>query len=204
MACFLSFPTQTATFCRESNFPKPPLVNARLRELPSEFCNAVCTRKLTWRPYYVVKSLMIYTTEPEPDIRPEIPYQRKCSYKKKDKGAAKISSVSMPVGSVYIPWICFPHSVRYQWKRKTKPYSVFPIAVFNTKCDKRLTNLFLYPSLRAKCEKRFVFRFPHRSQLWKMRNMVNGIVYCWVADLGSTICISTPNFVEIGWFPAEI
>ena len=85
MACFLSFPTQTATFCRESNFPKPPLVNARLRELPSEFCNAVCTRKLTWRPYYVVKSLMIYTTEPEPDIRPEIPYQRKCSYKKKIK-----------------------------------------------------------------------------------------------------------------------
>jgi len=51
-----------------------------------------------------------------------------------------------------------------------------PIAAFNTKCDKWLTNLglFLHSSLRAKCEKRFVFRFPHRSQLWKMRKTVNG------------------------------
>ena len=48
------------------------------------------------------------------------------------------------------------------------------IAAFNTKCDKRLTNLFLHSSLRAKCEKRIVFRFPHRSQLWKMRKTVNG------------------------------
>ena len=27
--------------------------------------------------------------------------------------------------SVYTPWICFPHSIRYQGKRKTKPYSRF-------------------------------------------------------------------------------
>ena len=78
------------------------------------------------------------------------------------------------IRSVYIPWICFLHSVRYQGKRKTKPYSVFPITAFNTKCDVRFMNLFLYSFRRTKCGKQFILRFPHLYPFWKTRKTING------------------------------
>ena len=68
--------------------------------------------------------------------------------------------------SVYILWICFPHSVRYQGKRKTKPYSIFPITAFNMKRDERLTNLFQRSFLRAKCK---TIRLPFSSSISVIR-----------------------------------
>jgi len=171
MACFLSFPTQTATFCRESNFPKPPLVNARLRELPSEFCNAVCTRKLTWRPYYVVKSLMIYTTEPEPDIRPEIPYQRKCSYKKKIKVPQRYRASACLLGPCIYRGFVFliQFGINENGKRNHTPFFQLPYSIRNV--INGLQTYFCIPHCvrNAKNDSFFVFLIDLSYEKWEIR-----------------------------------
>ena len=82
----------------------------------------------------------------------------------------------MQIWSVYIPWIRFPHSLLYQEKRKTKPYSVFPITVFCTKCDIWLPNLFPHSLLFAECAKPFSFRSFSSTHTFEKREKRKTIV----------------------------